>query len=878
MKHYSYRVVLVILVATIIAACGIGGDTNKNDTVITIGTPQLSPKLKANAGPAQSGSIGKQFILDGSASFSDDKNASITYQWSFQTVPDNNESILSHADTDSPSFIPNKTGSYVIKLIIQSGELVSAPATVNIEVFAPVANAGTNQTISTGIEVVLDGGKSTYKGSEPLIYNWSLDKKPTGSVSAVLLDSSVVKTSFIPDVDGDYEIALFVSNSIVDSSADTVTITATTVPVSHAGDDQTVSVGTTVQLDGTGSSTTNNYDLIYQWKLKKKPLNSLAILSDVSSATPTVFTDKKGDYLLTLVVDNGLEKSLADDIKIAAIPPTANAGENQTVSTSATVKLNASASEDVSLQQLLITWTIIKSPEESSTTLSNINAIESSFVADKEGEYIVGLTVDNGTISSDQDTIKVNAVSPIANAGDDQKIITGSTVTLDASRSVSGITEALTYSWSLLSKPEDSVTDLDNSKAEKPVFIAEKDGTYEFQLIVNNGLIDSNVDKVQIVATTLPIANTGDDLTISVNQSVILDGAGSRDSNDSDLIYQWKVQSQPQGALSELSDSLTATPTFVTDLPGDYEIALIVNNTVDNSAADILTITTKIPIANAGPGHNVTPNTNVMLNGSDSLNVDDSKTGLTYLWSLENFPIGTVATISDPTLSSPTFMPDELGSYQLCLTVNNTFIDSESACLMINARISVGSANGIFSANFENPNDNALWGIDSGTWGMGEPISGPNIAYIGHNVLATVLDGNYPDTSLSIVSSVTIQLPEISVGEEINFSFWHWFSFHPGKHASQSSFSFDTEDYGVILISEETGSGERVWTSLDTIKNNSGGNWNRYNTNISAFSGKSVRIGFQLVNTCTNAVNTYYCVPRVAAGWYIDELIIEKTN
>ena len=85
-----------------------------------------------------------------------------------------------------------------------------------------------------------------------MTFNWSLTSIPSGSAAA-LSDPTAVNPGFVVDVPGTYVVQLIVHDGKVDSAPDTVTIgTNNSVPLADAGADQTVAVGETVTLDGSG--------------------------------------------------------------------------------------------------------------------------------------------------------------------------------------------------------------------------------------------------------------------------------------------------------------------------------------------------------------------------------------------------------------------------------------------------------------------------------------------------------------------------------------------------------------------------------------------------------------------------------------------------
>lgn len=184
---------------------------------------------------------------------------------------------------------------------------------------APVADAGADLTVSVGDLIQLDGSNSSDADGDSLSYNWSVSSIPEGS-EAALSDNTVAMPTFIADAAGDFVFSLTVHDGSASSTGDLVTITALALnnpPVADAGADQSVIVGQQVQLDGSASFDADGDTLTYSWSLSSVPEGSQALLSNSTSTSPTITADTEGEYLLQLVVNDGLDVS-QDTVTITA--------------------------------------------------------------------------------------------------------------------------------------------------------------------------------------------------------------------------------------------------------------------------------------------------------------------------------------------------------------------------------------------------------------------------------------------------------------------------------------------------------------------------------------------------------------------------------
>ena len=125
---------------------------------------------------------------------------------------------------------PAITTGYILTVTNSEGVSVSAQVTVTVEPnSAPVADAGPDQTVSTGALVMLDGSNSSDANNDLLTYDWSFQSIPSGS-STTLSDSSAESPTFTIDANGSYVLDLVVNDGFVDSAIDSVIITAQSLP------------------------------------------------------------------------------------------------------------------------------------------------------------------------------------------------------------------------------------------------------------------------------------------------------------------------------------------------------------------------------------------------------------------------------------------------------------------------------------------------------------------------------------------------------------------------------------------------------------------------------------------------------------------------
>ena len=375
----------------------------------------------------------------------------------------------------------------------------------------PIANAGNDQLVPVDTLVLLSGSNSYDEDNDPLSYRWLLLDIPSNS-QATLIDANSFNPSFVADLNGDYVVMLVVNDQLIDSILDTVLVSVTDnniPPVANAGPDQSVLTGSLVVLEGKDSTDANQDQLTFLWAIISKPQASNVTLTSSVGPTTTFLPDVDGTYLISLLVDDGNDQSIMDEVVIDSASinsaPIANAGPDQSVLTGETVLLDGRASSDSDQNELTYQWSIISLPSGSDSLISDADSVIASLSTDIDGIYELQLRVSDGQIAH-YDRILVTStpinLAPIANAGQNQQVNTGDTVLLDGSSSQDEDNDALTYEWLLISAPENSSAVLNSSSAISPTFTTDIDGTYVIQLRVSDSTTVSEVDSISVISTS----------------------------------------------------------------------------------------------------------------------------------------------------------------------------------------------------------------------------------------------------------------------------------------------------------------------------------------------------------------------------------------
>lgn len=292
--------------------------------------------------------------------------------------------------------------------------------------------------------------------------------------------------------------------------------------------------------------------------------------------------------------------------------------------------------------------------------------------------------------------------APTANAGADQTLALGATVTLDASASTTTLANTtLSYQWSLVRKPATSTAQLSGADVVKPTFVADVPGTYEAEVSVSDGTRSSNDRVVITVTNDTPIAIVRTEFNELIGTTVILDASGSiapTGIDSRDLVYQWTLTEKPDFSQAVLAQSMVESNHIYLDLAGTYKATLVIRYQEKASEPVEVVITASAsntqPIADAGGPYTIARGQTLTLDGSASSDADGDN--LTYRWSigiLNGSALRVETALTGANTAKPSFTPDVVGNWTLTLVVYDGTTPSNPVSVYINVTKPEGAAN-----------------------------------------------------------------------------------------------------------------------------------------------------------------------------------------
>lgn len=571
------------------------GATGTDEVTITVLPATVNQIPVANAGPDKTITLPTDLVtLFGSGS---DPDGSITaYLWTKVSGP---AATLENETTPTLTASSLLAGTYRFRLqvtddkgAVDSDDVI---VTVNPEATnsAPVANAGSDLTISLPTSIaVLNGSGSDSDGS---IASYLWEKVSGPSVTMGTATNSDLSLSQL--VEGVYVFRLTVTDDDGASDSDDVTVTVlpaatNAIPVVNAGSDITIyEPANSVTLDGNATDSDGNI-VSQQWTQVSGAAATIATPGNFYTQVTGLTT---GQYRFRLSVEDDKGATAFDEVvvtvQLATVnqPPVANAGADKTIKLPAnTLTINGTGTDPdgtiASYQWELVTGPTVTISGETTQTLSLSDLVE--------GTYVFRLTVTDDDGESDDDLVQVSVLAaatnlpPVVNAGTDKIIdLPTNTVTLTATVTDDDAT-GLTILWTKTDGPAATLSDPSQSILTLTDLV---EGIYTLQITVTDagGLTASDEITVRVLAapvgTPPPTVDAGPDVEIQLPVNAASITASGTSPDGLIVSYQWH---QVEGLPVNIERTDTSTVVLNNLLPGTYRFTVTVTDGEGRQASD----------------------------------------------------------------------------------------------------------------------------------------------------------------------------------------------------------------------------------------------------------------------------------------------------
>lgn len=358
-------------------------------------------------------------------------------------------------------------------------------------------------------------------------------------------------------------------------------------------------------------------------------------------------------------------------------PPVANAGPEQTVDAGSVVALNGSGT-DSDGAVVSYAWVQTAGPN---VTLTTPNSATAGFTAPAPAAittltFQLTVTDNQGATGTASMNVLVRPApnqAPTANAGPDQTVATGATVTLAGSGTDSDGTIA-SYAWTQIAGPTVTLNNASTATATFVMPTVSAGTVLGFQLTVtdNTGAQGTATVSITAAANQPPTANAGANQTVNEGVAVTLAGSGT-DPDGTIASYAW---AQTAGPTVALTNANTATATFIAPAVTTDTVltfALTVTDNSGGSATATANVTVRNvnlpPTANAGLAQTVNEGSLTTLSGSAS---DSDGTIASYVWTQTAGPAVALLNANTATASfvAPTLSVNTVLTFQLTVTDN----------------------------------------------------------------------------------------------------------------------------------------------------------------------------------------------------------------
>jgi MYXO-CTERM domain-containing protein len=546
-----------------------GNATTSEDVTVTVNAANRAPVVVVT--PSFESPERTQITLSAVGTTDADGDL-LTYSWAQLGGP-----VLALTDTFSQTLTVELPDVAIDTLFVFAVTVDDGYETVTLETSvlvhsvdqAPTLTASPSITAPARGTVTLEASATDPDG-DAITYAWTQIPGDTVELS----DATSARPTFAaPDtlVDLTYEFQVTATANGQTTTPVKVTVQIHPVnraPVAQVTPSFTSPERTTIELSATGSTDPDGDTLSYTWKQIGGPVLALAAttqstlsvaLPDVVSDTLFVFEVTVSDSLLSATGVVSVTVTSVDRAPLVTVTPVVQAKARSVVTLEATAT-------DPEGDTITFQWT---QKEGDAVVLDDATRRTPSFTAPDTNELktlkFEVVASANGLDSAPAVVeVQVSAENrpPVAKAPEAFGVQERSTVTLSDDGSSDPDNDALTFRWTQLGGPTVTLTDGDTDEATFSAPDVSEETLLTFQLVVNDGQLDSAPSTVVVTVRLDNRIPTASARVVSggvAGQTVVLDGTESSDLDGDKLTYSW---TQTSGGAVQLTGANAGVATF----------------------------------------------------------------------------------------------------------------------------------------------------------------------------------------------------------------------------------------------------------------------------------------------------------------------------
>lgn len=485
---------------------------------------------------------------------------------------------------------PSATTTYTVTGTGANGCTSTAQVTVTVNPTPTVTATANNAAIC-------NGGSADLSGSGATSYTWNPGAL---SGSPVTVSPAATTTYTVTGTDG---------NGCTGTAQVTVTVNPSPTVTATAAS-PAICLGDSTTISGSGATT-------YSW-----------MPGSLSGTTVTVSPSATTTYTMTGTDGNGCTGTSQVTVTVNPLPVPVVASSPDSICPGQTATLSASGGTNY-------TW--------NGGTLVNASGASQTDAPSVTTTYFVSVSDANGCAANDSVTVTVNPL-PLADAGSDQTVCSGTSVSISGSGGTS-------YVWnggSLSNASGQSQTDTPSATTSYVVTVTDLNGC-------------SQNDTMVVNVNALPLVNAGNNISICPTSTAQLNASGAG-------TYVWT----PAATLSDDSianpvASPTATTTYY--VTGTDTNGCVATDSITVSIGNNLTVF-------AGPDLSICYGDTIQLSTSG---------GVTYSWSPS-------ATLDSPNTATTNAFPTSTTTYVVSVTDAANCQGSDTLTVFVNGPVALATA------------------------------------------------------------------------------------------------------------------------------------------------------------------------------------------